>query len=154
MRLISIRREFSGPPRRSQRALRQDECGKLVRRFGETELRAIEPRASAVAALHSPATAIVDFGEVARAIAAEATAAGATINTGVEVCRILGAGREARVELAGGALIRADRANRLRWALRPIASRAHRVSPRSPGSCRSGASAGSCDPNGVISFVG
>jgi L-2-hydroxyglutarate oxidase LhgO len=119
-----------------ERGVRYDECGKLViatderemtrfdaleerarangvpglRRFGETELRAIEPRASGIAALHSPATAIVDFGEVARAMADDARASGARIITGLEAGRILGVGREAEIELADGTVIRADRA--------------------------------------------
>jgi (S)-2-hydroxyglutarate dehydrogenase len=119
-----------------EHGVRYDECGKLViatderemtrfdaleerarangvpglRRFGETELRAIEPRASGIAALHSPATAIVDFGEVARAMADDARASGARINTGLEASRVLGAGREAEIELADGTVIRADRA--------------------------------------------
>jgi L-2-hydroxyglutarate oxidase LhgO len=119
-----------------EHGVRYDECGKLViatderemtrfdaleerarangvpglRRFGETELRAIEPRASGIAALHSPATAIVDFGEVARAMADDARASGARINPGLEAGRVLGAGREAEIELADGTVIRADRA--------------------------------------------
>src|SRR5450755_2932998 len=116
--------------------IRYDECGKLViatderemtrfdaleerarangvpglRRLGESELRAVEPRAAVTAALHSPATAIVDIGEVARAMADDARAAGASIITGLEAGRILGVGREAEIELADGTVIRADRA--------------------------------------------
>lgn len=119
-----------------ERGIAYDECGKLViatderemtrfdaleerarangvpglRRFGESELRAIEPRASGIAALHSPATAIVDFGEVALAMADDARAAGASINTGLEVGRVLGAGRAVEIELTDGTVIRADRA--------------------------------------------
>jgi L-2-hydroxyglutarate oxidase len=119
-----------------ERGVRYDECGKLViatderemtrfdaleerarangvprlQRFGETELRAIEPCASGIAALHSPATAIVDFGEVARAMADDARTSGARINTGLEASRILDAGRAAEIELADGTVIRADRA--------------------------------------------
>ena len=85
-----------------ERGIEYDECGKLViatdeqemtrfdaleerarangvpglRRCGESELRAIEPRATGIAALHSPRTAIVDFGAVARAMADDARAAG------------------------------------------------------------------------------
>jgi len=56
-----------------------------LRRLNATELREIEPYATGVAALHSPATGIVDFTAVARAMAADITAAGATISTGVAV---------------------------------------------------------------------
>jgi len=119
-----------------ERGVEYDECGKLViatheremerfdalevrarangvpglRRLGASELRGIEPCASGIAALHSPATAIVEFGEVARAMADDARVAGATIETRAEVGRVLGAGRTAEIELADGAVIRADRA--------------------------------------------
>jgi len=56
-----------------------------LRRVGASELREIEPYATGVAALHSPATGIVDFSAIARAMASEITAAGAVIQTGVEV---------------------------------------------------------------------
>ena len=46
------------------------------------ELAAIEPYARGVAALHSPETAIADFAAVARAFAAEVTAAGGEIRIG------------------------------------------------------------------------
>lgn len=61
-----------------------------LRRVNATELREIEPYATGIAALHSPATGIVDFSAVAQALAAEITAAGATIQTGVTV-RSIGA---------------------------------------------------------------
>jgi L-2-hydroxyglutarate oxidase LhgO len=119
-----------------ERAIGYDECGKLViatderelarfdaleerarangvpglRRVGGSEIRTIEPSASGIAALHSPATAIVDFGDIARAMADDARAAGATISTDVEVGRVLGAGRTAEIALADGTVIRADRA--------------------------------------------
>jgi (S)-2-hydroxyglutarate dehydrogenase len=56
-----------------------------LRRVDAVELREIEPYATGVAALHSPATGIVDFSAVARALASEVTAAGAEIHCGVEV---------------------------------------------------------------------
>src|SRR4051794_27239768 len=51
-----------------------------LRRLDARELREIEPHAAGVAALHSPATGIVDFAAVARALAD-----GMTIVTGCEV---------------------------------------------------------------------
>ena len=113
-----------------------DECGKLViatgeremarfdaleerarangvpglRRLGESELRGIEPSATGIAALHSPATAIVDFGEVARAMRDDSRAAGATIRTGAEVGRVLGTGRTGEITLVDGRVLEADRA--------------------------------------------
>ena len=56
-----------------------------LRRVDAVELREIEPYATGVAALHSPATGIVDFSAVARALAAEITGAGGVIQTGVDV---------------------------------------------------------------------
>jgi 2-hydroxyglutarate dehydrogenase len=56
-----------------------------LRRVDASELREIEPYATGIAALHSPATGIVDFSAVAAALASEIRAAGATIQTGVEV---------------------------------------------------------------------
>ncbi len=48
-------------------------------------LRAIEPHAAGVAALHSPETAIVDFAAVARALADDVRAAGGEVVTGAAV---------------------------------------------------------------------
>ncbi len=120
----------------NEHGIRYDECGKLViatdegemarfdaleerarangvpglRRLDACELRAIEPNATGIAALHSPATAIVDFGEVARALADDARARGTTIRTGTEVARVLGSRRTGRIELADGTAIEVDRA--------------------------------------------
>jgi L-2-hydroxyglutarate oxidase len=63
-----------------------------LRRIGAGELREIEPHAAGIAALHSPATGVVDFAEVARAIAADAAAAGAAIATGCGVRSISAGG--------------------------------------------------------------
>ncbi len=59
-----------------------------VRIIGAEELRELEPHVRGVAALHSPATSIVDFAEVTHALAADATAAGAEIRLGHEVVDI------------------------------------------------------------------
>ncbi len=40
-----------------------------LRRIGAAEIREIEPHAAGIEALHSPATAVVDFAEVARSFA-------------------------------------------------------------------------------------
>src|SRR5438445_337949 len=59
-------------------------------------LRDFEPHARALRAIHSPSTAIVDYGEVADAIARELRAAGVAIETGARVTAIgrTGAGLE------------------------------------------------------------
>jgi 2-hydroxyglutarate dehydrogenase len=50
-----------------------------LRRIGAAEIADIEPHATGVAALHSPATGIVDFGQVARALAADVEELGGAI---------------------------------------------------------------------------
>jgi (S)-2-hydroxyglutarate dehydrogenase len=57
-----------------------------LRRLSEGELAELEPHCRGVAALHSPATGIVDFAAVARALAAELVAAGTPVvtNCGIE----------------------------------------------------------------------
>jgi L-2-hydroxyglutarate oxidase len=72
-----------------------------VRMVGRAELAELEPHVQGVAALHSPHTAIVDFGEVTRRRAADAAAAGAEIRTGVEVRRITQNGAAVAVEAGG-----------------------------------------------------
>jgi (S)-2-hydroxyglutarate dehydrogenase len=56
-----------------------------LRRLTETELREVEPHCRGVAALHSPATGIVDFAAVARSIARELEARGVPVVTGCGV---------------------------------------------------------------------
>jgi (S)-2-hydroxyglutarate dehydrogenase len=51
-------------------------------------LREIEPHAEAIRAIHSPTTAIVDYGEVAQALARDLLARGAVIRTGAGVTAI------------------------------------------------------------------
>jgi (S)-2-hydroxyglutarate dehydrogenase len=53
-----------------------------LRRLDASGLRAVEPEARGIAALHSPLTGIVDYGAVARALAGELTARGASLRTG------------------------------------------------------------------------
>lgn len=56
--------------------------------IGPDRLHEIEPHARAVRALHSPETAIVDFGRVARAMADDLRAAGVEVSTGTTVTRV------------------------------------------------------------------
>ena len=97
-------------------ALTEDELGRLdelerrghanavpgLRRLGAEELREIEPHATGVAALHSPATGIVDFPAVARAIAGELRAGGVEVITGCPVTATSSANGQVRVEHRGG----------------------------------------------------
>src|ERR671916_172260 len=56
-----------------------------LRRLGPGELREVEPHCAGVAALHSPATGIVDFADVARALATELEENGTPVVTGCGV---------------------------------------------------------------------
>jgi L-2-hydroxyglutarate oxidase len=52
------------------------------------QLRAIEPHAAAIRAIHSPTTSIVDYGEVAQALARELLTRGVVIRIGARVTAI------------------------------------------------------------------
>jgi L-2-hydroxyglutarate oxidase len=73
-----------------------------LRRLRGEEIEEIEPHAVGVAALHSPETGIIDFAAVARAMAAEIRALGATIQTGVAVDRLSKSGSTTIVETSAG----------------------------------------------------
>jgi L-2-hydroxyglutarate oxidase LhgO len=75
-----------------------------VRMVGRGELAELEPHVQGVAALHSPTTAVVDFGEVTRRLAADAAAAGADIRTGVPVRAIARDGDRVAVQADGDRL--------------------------------------------------
>lgn len=75
-----------------------------LRRLGASELREIEPFATGIAALHSPATGIVDFTAVAGALAAEIRAAGAVVQTGVSVRSLSRSGGATVVDTSSGAI--------------------------------------------------
>jgi (S)-2-hydroxyglutarate dehydrogenase len=59
-----------------------------LRRLGAEGLREIEPHCRGVAALHSPETGIVDFADVARALARELEDGGVPLHTGCGVERV------------------------------------------------------------------
>ena len=65
-----------------------------LRRLDAAGLREVEPNVTGLAALHSPETAIVDYRAVARALAAEIRAAGATIVTRCRVASLEERGAE------------------------------------------------------------
>jgi L-2-hydroxyglutarate oxidase LhgO len=67
-------------------------------------LRELEPHASAVAAIHSPQTAIVDYGQVSQAFLRELVAQGATLERNFRVASIRRAGGELRIGAADGRL--------------------------------------------------
>jgi 2-hydroxyglutarate dehydrogenase len=73
-----------------------------LRRVGPSELREIEPHAVGVAALHSPATGIVDFAQVARSFAAELERQGGSVVTGCAISSLKPRGERLVVEHALG----------------------------------------------------
>ena len=119
----------------AERGIPYDACGKVVVAIEEGELgrleaihgravangvpdvelvdgarlRELEPHAAGIAALHSPHTAIADFGAVARSFAADVRAAGGEVRLGTAVTRVLDEpGGRPRAELAGGIVVEAD----------------------------------------------
>ena len=65
-------------------------------------LREIEPHAAAIRAIHSPSTSIVDYGEVARALARELLTRGVVIRTGARVSGIAATGEGFDLTTASG----------------------------------------------------
>lgn len=73
-----------------------------LRRIGPDELKEYEPNASSIAALHSPATGIVDYGRVAEAMAQDLQAQGAEIRTGAAVTAVSEDGQGLRITTTCG----------------------------------------------------
>ena len=72
-----------------------------VRMIDAEELRALEPHATGIRALHSPHTAIIDYVRVTEALADDVRAAGGRILLSHNVVGIQESGREVRVSTAG-----------------------------------------------------
>jgi (S)-2-hydroxyglutarate dehydrogenase len=75
-----------------------------LRRLGRDELRELEPHAEGVAALHSPATGIVDFPAVARALAGDVIERGGRISFARGVTGVDSGAREVVLRTAKGDL--------------------------------------------------
>lgn len=75
-----------------------------LRELDRRGLEALEPRARALAALHSPDTGVVDFPAFARALAEDVRAAGGGVVCGLEVKRVQERGRALQLTHAHGAL--------------------------------------------------
>jgi L-2-hydroxyglutarate oxidase LhgO len=99
--------ELAGLDRLEERARANGVPG--LRRITASELRAIEPHVAGVAALQSPETAIVDFHEVASALAHDIVGSGGSVRTSCEAGRIGLEGSRVLVELADGGQLLADR---------------------------------------------
>jgi L-2-hydroxyglutarate oxidase LhgO len=80
-----------------------------VRRLDQAALREFEPHVRGVAALHSPATAIVDFVAVCLSYAADVEALGGTVHTGREVRAIRQENGTAVLATTTGDELRCDR---------------------------------------------
>jgi (S)-2-hydroxyglutarate dehydrogenase len=105
-----------------------------LRRLDASGVREIEPHARGVAALHSPATGLVDFAAVARAFAADVEAAGGRIVTD---CPITSIGSDAGGSLGGPRGVRRQVVgipSVFRAKFRPPG----RVSPSMPGAAAGG----------------
>jgi (S)-2-hydroxyglutarate dehydrogenase len=74
-----------------------------LRRLAGDEIAEIEPHARGIAALHSPATGVVDFVAVARAYGEDVAAAGGSVHLGAEVLAAVPDGAGIALEHAGGA---------------------------------------------------
>lgn len=75
-----------------------------LRRIGAEELREREPHAAGIAALLSPSTGIVDFAQVAAALAEDLRAAGAQVLTGAAFRSAVVGGAGLRVRTSAGDL--------------------------------------------------
>ena len=73
-----------------------------VRRLDRAELRELEPHVEGIAGLHSPTTAIVDYAEVTRRLAADVERRGGSVRTGFAVTGLPTRGREVVVRSAHG----------------------------------------------------
>ena len=73
-----------------------------LRRIGPDQIAEIEPHARGIAALHSPATGVVDFARVAAGFAADIEAAGGGVVTGCEVRGLTPRGATVAVSHSGG----------------------------------------------------
>jgi 2-hydroxyglutarate dehydrogenase len=74
-----------------------------LRRLDTEGIRALEPHATGVAGLHSPATGIASFPDLARAYGEDAARAGATLVTGCEVLGVAPRARSVVLEHTHGA---------------------------------------------------
>lgn len=76
----------------------------------EAALHELEPHVNGIAALHSPSSAIVDFGAVVRAMAGEVTDAGGEIRLNARVTAVRPQAGRVAISLADGSELDADRA--------------------------------------------
>lgn len=81
-----------------------------LRRLQAEEIQEVEPHARGVAALHSPATGVVDFRAVARALADDVRQAGGEVRLGYEVAGVDSRNGGVRLRAGSGDEVAAGRA--------------------------------------------
>ena len=106
---VLVARDEAELPRLERILERARANGAEARLIDAGELRALEPHATGLAALHSRRTAIVDYRAVCAALAAEMRERGATVRTGTSVTRVGWADSRPRLDLADGTTVEADR---------------------------------------------
>jgi L-2-hydroxyglutarate oxidase len=79
-------------------------------RLGPEELSTIEPAARGLAALHSPNTGMIDFGDVAAAYAADVAEHGGEVRTGAGVRALVERGERVEAVLESGTVVAARKA--------------------------------------------
>ena len=100
--------------------------------MGPEEIQSVEPHAVGVQALHVPETAIIDFAQVARALAEEVRSWGGSVLTANEVIRVEGARLETRSGLdveAGRVISSAGVQSDRLAALTGLSTHDYRISP-------------------------
>ncbi len=75
-----------------------------LQRVGPNEIPEIEPHAGGLAALHSPATGVVDFARIAAAFASDVETAGGAVATGCEVLGLAPRAGALAVQHGGGTI--------------------------------------------------
>jgi (S)-2-hydroxyglutarate dehydrogenase len=73
-----------------------------LRRIGPEEIKELEPHARGIAALHSPATGVVDFKAVARALADDVRASGGEVRLGCKVAGVDTGSSDVRLRCESG----------------------------------------------------
>ncbi|MBW3608274.1 MAG: L-2-hydroxyglutarate oxidase [Actinobacteria bacterium] len=81
-----------------------------VQRLDADGLRAVEPHATGIAALHAPGTGIVDFGAVCRRLAADVAAAGGELRCNWPVTHVTASDRAIALSSSAGRAVQATRA--------------------------------------------
>lgn len=76
-----------------------------LRRIGAGEIREIEPHATGLAALHSPRTAITDYGAIAQQLARDVEAAGGVVLLSTAVTDVFRSGRGSRLQVVAAGTV-------------------------------------------------